>query len=621
MTELFNEAARVWWGWMGPMLWQVSLLVLVVSAIDLLIGKWAWPQVRYALWLLILVKLVIPPSWSLATSPISRAVPWAQAGIVRLLDGEPARLDREAAATWTGTPSTEVTPNERDAGSLPVVPGGRSTLPSEAGPRGLVWQAYAMAAWVLGMAVLAGVLVLRMMKLRRWHREQEKKKTIPPWFHELMVDTARRIKLERLPAIVFSEEAVAPAVYGVFRPVLLLPANYTENLSPEEAEHVLLHELAHLKRGDLWLHGLCLLLQIVYWFNPLLIWVRKQTRHVRELCCDMTIAGLLKEKTVRYRKTLLDTARELLTESLEPGMGLLGVFEEPFRLVARLRWLEKEAWRRRKWALGAAFLVVAVMVPFVLPMAAFEPQPVNPQALAVGAPDPADLPPGTPGVETCLREEVRTERYVLFFPVGYEVHTYSEFWLGDGRAALVEENRRIILDRAANTLTYVNTRDRSYVVMSMPVDTPAVFSDKLAQKRRKLSWGARVKPTGRTRELQGYRCDEYQFAQWENRNGSRHQLMKARVWATREVEADYTLAEQLLQNLRALSGRDEEGQEELRKIRGKQLRLEAQKQGRFPFKERLVTDVHRITRKKPPRDVYEIPEDYTRKDRLTLADF
>jgi len=64
MITLFNQAADSWWRWMGLMLWQVSLLIVIVSVIDLLIAKWAWPQVRYALWLLVLVKLLIPPTWS-----------------------------------------------------------------------------------------------------------------------------------------------------------------------------------------------------------------------------------------------------------------------------------------------------------------------------------------------------------------------------------------------------------------------------------------------------------------------------------------------------------------------------------------------------------------------------
>ena len=75
---------------------------------------------------------------------------------------------------------------------------------------------------------------------------------------------------------------------------------------------------------------------------------------------------------MKYRETLLNTARELLTESLEPGMGLLGVFEEPFRLVARLRWLEKKTWLKRGWMAAAAILVLAIAIPCILPMAQAE---------------------------------------------------------------------------------------------------------------------------------------------------------------------------------------------------------------------------------------------------------
>ena len=65
MIVTLNALADTWWGWMGPMLWQASLLIAIVGTIDLLIARWAWPQVRYALWLLVLIKLLIPPGWSL----------------------------------------------------------------------------------------------------------------------------------------------------------------------------------------------------------------------------------------------------------------------------------------------------------------------------------------------------------------------------------------------------------------------------------------------------------------------------------------------------------------------------------------------------------------------------
>jgi len=369
MIAAVNQIAQSWWSWMGPMLWQVSLLILIVTALDFLLRRWAWPQVRYTLWLLILVKLIIPPTWTLPSSLVSRWQPIVQAGLEeRLGVSLRAPAPREPLEMYPSVPASmtaSVPGDEPAAQSTQEQQAGPSSLPAG---RTLGWKSYALIIWVLGMGFFVALLALRMARLRRWHKKQIEKKVIPVWYYELLVETTKRLKLGRLPAIVFSKDAEAPAVYGMLRPVLLLPASYLDSLSREDAEHVLLHELAHLKRGDLWLHGLCLLLQIVYWFNPLLIWTRRQMKHVREICCDLTIANVLKEKTMKYRQTLLNTARELLTQSAEPGMGLLGVFEDPFRLVARLRWLEKKTWRTRKLMTAAVALVALVMTAAVLPM-------------------------------------------------------------------------------------------------------------------------------------------------------------------------------------------------------------------------------------------------------------
>ena len=369
MIAAVNQVAQSWWSWMGPMLWQVSLLILIVTGLDFVLRRWAWPQVRYTLWLLILVKLIIPPTWTLPSSLISKYQPLVQAGIEERLGidlrGPDAREALRMSPSIPASMTASVRAGEPVELTTPAQPAGSSSLPAR---HTLGWKSYALIVWILGMGFFVALLAHRISRLRRWHKKQVEKKTIPVWYYELLVETTKRLKLWRLPAIVFSKDAKAPAVYGMFRPVLLLPASYLDSLSREDAEHVLLHELAHLKRGDLWLHGLCLLLQIVYWFNPLLIWTRRQMKHVREICCDLTIANILKEKTMKYRETLLNTARELLTQSAEPGMGLLGVFEDPFRLVARLRWLEKKTWRTRKLMTAAVAVVAIVMTAAVLPM-------------------------------------------------------------------------------------------------------------------------------------------------------------------------------------------------------------------------------------------------------------
>ena len=85
MIDIVNGVAGLWWGWMGPMLWQVSLLIVIIGVIDRLIHRWAWPEIRHALWLLVLVKLVIPPSWSVSAALFPRLLDPARQQVTQRL--------------------------------------------------------------------------------------------------------------------------------------------------------------------------------------------------------------------------------------------------------------------------------------------------------------------------------------------------------------------------------------------------------------------------------------------------------------------------------------------------------------------------------------------------------
>jgi hypothetical protein len=78
---------------------------------------------------------------------------------------------------------------------------------------------------------------------------------------------------------------------------------------------------------------------------------------------------LLKEKTFGYRETLLETARRLLAEPVDPGLGLLGLFENSNWLIDRLKWLEKKTWKNQKLRIFTIFVLVCLMTTSVLPMA------------------------------------------------------------------------------------------------------------------------------------------------------------------------------------------------------------------------------------------------------------
>ena len=379
MTQAVNIIAEKWFAWELTMLWQVAVLIGIVWALDFLIRKWAWPQVRYALWLLVLVKLVLPPGLTSPTS-FTAEIPFLAKRVVEV------QISRLQTAR---PPEQIVTGGEPVVGTVPKPLTPYSQIPAQttrpaaeavsqrpaAVTAALSWKAYAFFIWAAGIAVLSGWLIIRLAGLRREHLKAGHQANLPERFAELVTAAGRKLKLKKTPQVILTNKVSCPAVFGVFRPVLLMPADKLKSLTRQDAEHIILHELAHIKRGDLLIHAVYMSLQIAYWFNPLLWLIRRHLQNLRELCCDATVARVLKEKTFSYRETLLETARQLLAEPVDPGLGLLGLFENSNRLVDRLRWLEKKTWKHRPLRIMTIFVLVCLMGVCVLPMAKLDPGP------------------------------------------------------------------------------------------------------------------------------------------------------------------------------------------------------------------------------------------------------
>ncbi len=369
MIEILNSFADKWFGWEVSVLWQASLLIAIVWSVDLAIRKWAWPQVRYALWLLVLVKLIAPPTLTSPASIVSSIMAFTEKKVAVQITAPQEIVS--APVTTINTPA-EYTPQL----SAPVPAVAMDLPPAIAAVPSLSWKVYAMFVWAGGAVFLAGWLALRLRSMRREHFDSGHQE-LGEQFFETLEAAAVRLNLKRLPQVILTDKVSCPAVFGLRKPVLLMPAAKLRELTHEDTEHILLHELAHIKRGDLFIHAAYMVLQIVYWFNPLLWITRKHLQNLRELCCDATVARVLKDKTYRYRETLLETARQLLAEPVDPGLGLLGLFENSNWLVDRLKWLEKKTWKNAGVRMTTIFIIVCLMATTVLPMAKRLPEKTN----------------------------------------------------------------------------------------------------------------------------------------------------------------------------------------------------------------------------------------------------
>lgn len=95
-----------------------------------------------------------------------------------------------------------------------------------------------------------------------------------------------RLGINRVVGIAESGIAKVPMVIGHLKPLILIPAGLLTALPPAEIEAILIHELAHIQRRDYLVNLLQSLLEIIFFFNPAVLWLSALIRTERENCCD-----------------------------------------------------------------------------------------------------------------------------------------------------------------------------------------------------------------------------------------------------------------------------------------------------------------------------------------------
>lgn len=131
-------------------------------------------------------------------------------------------------------------------------------------------------------------------------------------WEEHLVVLARKMGISKRVGLHISKHLQVPVMIGFLRPVILLPAAMVNNMSPEQLEAILLHELAHIKRNDYLLNIFQSIVETLLFFNPFVWWISRNIRLEREHCCDdLVIAGTV--QPMHYAKALVALEEYRLT--------------------------------------------------------------------------------------------------------------------------------------------------------------------------------------------------------------------------------------------------------------------------------------------------------------------
>jgi bla regulator protein blaR1 len=123
--------------------------------------------------------------------------------------------------------------------------------------------------------------------------------------------------------VLSSPALLEPGIFGIFRPVLLLPEGITDRLAPEHVKAILAHELCHVRRRDNLTAAIHMAVEAIFWFHPLTWWLGVRLVEERERACDEEVLQLGNEPQV-YAESILKTCQFYLESPLTCMSGVTG---------------------------------------------------------------------------------------------------------------------------------------------------------------------------------------------------------------------------------------------------------------------------------------------------------
>ena len=349
---------------------QNTVEAVGLAGLILLFGRFLRrrPAVCHALWLLVLVKLVMPPGviqpWRVPVA-LWPDVEEAQAprggipapgAVVEVPSESPPEIVRSSRGDVEAPPGGGRVLQEPtvETGSLEAMPAAGVEIVQ------LPIVEILLVLWLAGALVTAAVQVRRIVRIRRLLHGA---RAAPTPLRTAVEDMARCLKV-RPPTTRITRGILSPVLWCLGRPRLIWPHALVRGLDPAARRGAVAHELVHLRRRDHWVGWLVLAAGCLWWWNPLFWYVKKQLHQWAERACDAWVVWMEPRNRRGYARTLIEVSR-FVSEAARP-MPALGMSATAFQeLERRLTMILNPRIRRGVPAWG--LLLLGIMTLTVLP--------------------------------------------------------------------------------------------------------------------------------------------------------------------------------------------------------------------------------------------------------------
>lgn len=310
--------------WQGGLALLVALLICrLVSTIPASLKCWLWrlavlKLLIAALWMAPIHVPLLPSSQWLAKLAAIDGPPASQADIVSNDVGTSSATTTKADFVGEGVANHPDTPVQQ-----------RSNVSSQ---QRLTIASWVLLGWFAGVVIFGGRFLYHLLSIRHLVRHSPLLNHKP--ISQYVADRCRRMRIRTRPEISTSNSVGSPCLVGIWKPRILLPPNLLTPGSSKLLAAAISHELAHLKRRDLWWNWLPAVAEVLFFYHPLLWWAKPEWRLAQELAADELAVSTSKIGIAAYARLLVEIATRC-TSGRNPALAL-GVSETFVQLKQRI---------------------------------------------------------------------------------------------------------------------------------------------------------------------------------------------------------------------------------------------------------------------------------------------
>lgn len=256
-----------------------SILIVLIILVRLTFKKRLSTHCQYLIWFLLIVRLIIPyaPESSISIFNVFLHLN------IKTWPGHVIGVQTNSQATWSTDSQLPIstTVNDADDYTHRIE---RSFFDSN--------ENIVFGIWLIGALSLTIYTITLTARMRRILKNGAKVTDVGAI--GLFEECKLALNIKSTPVLIESSVIRSPMAAGTLRPHIILPSGIVTELSQEKLRFIILHELAHLQRKDIYVNWITTLLQIFHWFNPLIWYAFNQMREDRELACDANVLSVLK---------------------------------------------------------------------------------------------------------------------------------------------------------------------------------------------------------------------------------------------------------------------------------------------------------------------------------------